>query len=366
MKIAVITLSRIKRQNGQYYNSQDMGLAKALNRAGHEVVVYRLTESEEFESQQDGIKTVFKKVWGIHKQSITGFSFIEEKIEKIICFADNQIIFTALYRFCRKKDIILQPYIGVLRSNSPNGVVKGIMNLLVSVNIRQYRKLTVYAKTPDLQQQLKRYGVEDSMVVPVALDFDLLNTAAVHVESAVLREKHGYGGNDRIILFIGRMEPEKEPFTMLSIMKELYQGDSHYRLIMIGNGRLLKQVEEAAHTLKISHAIQIKERVVNSEMWEYYCMSDCFVNLNRHEIYGMSILEALYYNCPVVAARAPGPVYILDKITPENICDDVSQTVECISRSIRKKEKVDTRKYIQEYFNWDNAVKIFLEERRSQ
>ena len=35
-------------------------------------------------------------------------------------------------------------------------------------------------------------------------------------------------------------------------------------------------------------------------------------NLNRQEIFGMAILEAMYYGCKVVAWHAPGPDFIIE------------------------------------------------------
>lgn len=50
----------------------------------------------------------------------------------------------------------------------------------------------------------------------------------------------------------------------------------------------------------------------NDQMWEIYRISDCFVNLCRTEIFGMAILEAMYYKCPVIALEASGPSYIIE------------------------------------------------------
>lgn len=53
--------------------------------------------------------------------------------------------------------------------------------------------------------------------------------------------------------------------------------------------------------------VKIIDRVPYEEMWKIYVMSDYFVNLNRGEIFGMAIMEAVYYETSVAAIAAPGP-----------------------------------------------------------
>ena len=49
-------------------------------------------------------------------------------------------------------------------------------------------------------------------------------------------------------------------------------------------------------------------------------MAECFVNLNQQEIFGMAILEAMYYGCKVVAWEAPGPSYIIENGVDGVLC----------------------------------------------
>lgn len=361
MKIGIITLSRITVTDQLYYNAQDYGLAKALHRAGHEVTVYRLACNADKRENINGIKIIYQKTRGVGKQSITTFSFLDRQLEQLICFSDNQVIFSRLFRYCKKNAILLQPYIGVLQSNSSNRIVKAIMDMLVRVNVAQYRKLMVYAKTPMMQQQLMQVKIENTKLAPVALDLELLHQDSKDADRNEIRKQYGYEDSDKVLLFIGRMESEKEPLLMLHMMKELYQRDDGYRLIMIGKGALLEIVQEKAKTLGIDAVIRFEESVVYSSIWQYYLMADCYINLNRHEIYGMAILEALYYECPIAAMEAPGPLFILKEIAADSICSQTTDMIDCIVRNIDRKGKkdVNTRNYIEQRFCWDSVAAIF-------
>ena len=54
----------------------------------------------------------------------------------------------------------------------------------------------------------------------------------------------------------------------------------------------------------------------NEQVQPYYHAADAFLNFNDHEIFGMSILEALYAGCPVIARHAPGPDPALQRLAP--------------------------------------------------
>lgn len=360
MHFGIITLSRIEVDQGGFYNFQDIGLAKALTQAGHEVTLYRFTKDAEKREQKDGVTMIFRKTFGIGKQTVTGFDFLNKKIERLICFSDNQVSFPALYRWCKKQRILLQPYIGVLNSNSSNQVVRKLTDLLVLRNVKLYRRMKVYGKTPAILDTFKNLGIMDVELVPVCLNKELLHELADIEIKDEIRRQYGYQSDEKILLFIGRMELEKEPLEMITIFKKLCQAHTDYRLVMVGKGALYEEVKHSILKNKLEHLVRLIERVPNQEVWKLYCMSSSFVNLNRHEIYGMSILEAMYYRCPVIAMRAPGPDYLLRQGEIGYLCDSITQLAECIENSIERKSTLqDTRKYVEEQFFWDKAAKIF-------
>ena len=53
--------------------------------------------------------------------------------------------------------------------------------------------------------------------------------------------------------------------------------------------------------------VKIYPNVPYEKMWEIYEMSDYYLNMNKGEIFGMAIMEAVYYKTSVAAIRALGP-----------------------------------------------------------
>lgn len=361
MNIGIITLSRIRAEQGTFYNFQDIGLARALADAGHCVTLYRLTEDADKTDQSDGVFMIYRKTMGIGKQALTGFGFIDENVDRLICFSDNQVSFPGLYDWCRERGILLQPYIGVLNSNSSNAVVRKITDFLVWRNIRLYRSMKVYGKTPAILEVLRKFSIEEAELVPVCLNQELLHEESGKDETDAARAQYGFERKDKILLFIGRMEAEKEPLAMVSIFAELYRQHSGYRLIMVGQGVLYEAVKHAIDKLELNRAVLLMEKVTNREIWKLYNISSCYINLNCHEIYGMSVLEAMYYRCPVVAMRAPGPEYLIQQEKTGYLCETFEQLKECVEEVVEGKRRLpDTRDYVKERFFWESAVRHFV------
>lgn len=361
MHIGIITLSRTRVSQGVFYNLQDIGLANAFAAAGHKVVLYRLTQDSNQVILENGIQIVFRKSFGIGKQTLAGFSFLDKSLDRLICFSDNQVLFPALCRWCRIRGILLQPYVGVIYSNSPNQIVKRMTDRLVKRNIRQYRNLKVYVKTPDVEKVLHGLSVENTEVVPVCLNRRLLQETVQRDQINQIRKRYGYQPENKILLFVGRMEPEKEPHEMLQLFDALYRQHPEYRLLMIGKGVLYENVKADVINKGLEGVVRLEQQVANRDMWELYCCSSCFINLNRHEIYGMAILEAMYYRCPVIAIHAPGPDFIIGERNMGYLCDNLEELMMQVEKVLKGEAKTgDTKKYIETCFTWDKVAERFL------
>lgn len=361
-KIGIITLSRIRIEKTSFYNLQDVGLAEAFAQAGHKVIVYRFTVDKDKDEEREGIRFVYRRANGIGKQSVINFSFLEDGLERLICFSDNQISFPRLYCWCKKHQVLLQPYVGVLYSNSSHFWVRKISDFLVNRNVRLYQKMRVYGKTPYIVKELEQNGVTDIQVIPVCLNQKQLHTETINLEEVeAMKERYGYQISEKILLFIGRMEEEKEPLAMIEIFAELYRKHPNYHLIMVGKGRIYREVEASVCKYGLTHVVELVAQVANHEIWKVYCASCCFINLNRHEIYGMSILEAMFYRCPVVAMKAPGPEYLIEQGKTGYLCtmrEELMQRIEEVVEIGNNLE--DTRAYIESNFFWDKVIGKFF------
>ena len=192
------------------------------------------------------------------------------------------------------------------------------------------------------------------MLTPVGLDTDLLHSNYKDITILDLKKKYGFSQHDNILLFIGRLEKEKRPISMVEILHSIRKKNTNYKLLMVGNGELKNKIINRINELKLSDVVKIQDNIPNEDIWEYYRLSDAYVNLNQHEIFGMSILEAMFYGTKVVAWNAPGPNYIIENGVSGWIVDNTDKVIE---RILDKKDVgLNAHRRIIEKFTWENTA----------
>ena len=92
---------------------------------------------------------------------------------------------------------------------------------------------------------------------------------------------------------------------------------------MVGQGKLKQEVLRFIDRHSLYDRVNTINSINNKDIWELYLLADMFVNLNKHEIFGMAIMEAMYYGCRVIAYQAPGPnLLITDSVTGDIAAND--------------------------------------------
>jgi 1,2-diacylglycerol 3-alpha-glucosyltransferase len=253
-------------------------------------------------------------------------------------------------------NILCLPYIGVATSNNSSKLKRIIADILCN-NLKYYKKIPTIVKTPALADYLESKGAGKNIyLVPVGLDKTLLKSDYIGYNSEELKSKWHYKPDEKVILFVGRMTAEKQPVKMVEIFDHVYQNDNSYRLCMVGQGELENDVKKEILERNLSDKIALYDKVPNDKMWELFRISDCYVNLNTHEIFGMAILEAMYYENEVIALKAPGPEYIIENGKSGYICENIDELTNKILKADKELIGFQAKQRVLDKFVWEKSA----------
>ena len=363
MKLAIVCTMLNSFGKKGFYNSQEIGLGRALAAMGHTVTVYkgvRINEKAETLAIADNaeIRYIPMKRFGPHGYLKT--ELLDPSLDAMLCFMDQQQFMPHIYNYCRKHNIVFVPYVGT--AHSLHGGLRGkVMDFLFSLGtLRLYKKLPTLAKTTAAEAEIRALGAKDVTVANVGLDAQELNKDYDKADRGELKKKYGFEPDDVIISFVARLDPEKRVLDLMEIYRHV-KDSKKFKLVIIGDGVQRQALDEKIAAYGYQDCVKIIKRLPYNEMWEIYTMSDYFLNLNKGEIFGMAIMEAVYYCASVAASRALGPSTTLKDMKGHALCDSDGEIEAWLKAPYPSEQdlKESSAKMIRN-FSWNRCAEAFL------
>ena len=172
------------------------------------------------------------------------------------------------------------------------------------------------------------------------------------------------------ILCVARLEKEKGIDTLLLAISKLSPQFSQIKLRVVGEGTLLKKLQNLAKKLKISHQVDFFGFDSYENMPKHYRWANIFCLPSRPtgkiaEQFGMVFLEALASGLPIVTTRVGAISEVLKSrgtlVEPDNP-ESLAKALEKTWLSLQKKPNImkKQRKTAEKYYNKDKtAQKIY-------
>jgi len=148
---------------------------------------------------------------------------------------------------------------------------------------------------------------EHVAVVPCGVDLDLFRPQDKEAARRALGPP--LAGAERIILFVGRIEPLKGIDILINAAAQLGEESDFHVLIVGGDKRSQQQVshlQELASDLGIGERVCFLGAVDHEQLPLYYNAADVCVVPSFYESFGLVALEAMACGTPVVASRVGG------------------------------------------------------------
>lgn len=347
------------------YNVQEVGLATALIKKGHQVsVLYCNRDVKDIEKDEvyDFVYYLPHRSFGIH--GIFDINLLSKfNPEKLILFSDNQLWAKNVILWCKKNNVRIIHYFGNVLSDNKKWINQFYTKLILKRNIKSYNYSVNVAKTEKVHEEMERLKVPFTKVIPVGLDDSvLMDNRNLDIN---IRNELGFRKDEIVLLFIGRLVNYKRPILACDIAKALIKKGKKVRLVIIGKGVLKEKLLRHITENELTNIVNYIEGVPYSDIYKYMVSCDCLINLSSKEIFGMTILEAMYYGLPVVAHTAPGPNEIIDDGITGYLCDsnNIETWLSFIEKAINNRDILgaESKKQIMTRFVWEKIASRFLE-----
>ncbi|MEN8141371.1 MAG: glycosyltransferase [Thermodesulfobacteriota bacterium] len=139
-------------------------------------------------------------------------------------------------------------------------------------------------------------------VIPCGVDLERFSPLA----KMAARQGLGLADNERVLLYVGRIDPLKGLDRLLAAVALLQQNAS-WRLIIVGGdespGQEERHLREMTRKLNIEECVTLAGSQAQQDLPRYYSAADLFVSPSYYESFGLTGLEALACGTPVVASN---------------------------------------------------------------
>lgn len=146
-------------------------------------------------------------------------------------------------------------------------------------------------------KQLQNQGIDNLMLCNNGID---CNSFSPKLRSDELRKQY-VGIGQTLLLYVGRVAPEKDLDVLIGAVKLLNRYKSAFKLLVVGDGPLRKPLQEQELTNVIFTGYK-----TGHDLREIYASSDVFVFPSCTETFGNVILEAMASGLPVAASYTGG------------------------------------------------------------
>jgi alpha-1,6-mannosyltransferase len=197
------------------------------------------------------------------------------------------------------------PVVGFYHSHFPEAYLRGPARLLLGVARKYVRRLynrceaTLVPSEP-LARVLEDWGVRNVRIVNLGVNTESFSPAVA--DAAETRRSLGIEPDRKLLLYVGRLAPEKNTETLFASFAMLAKRRSHeFELLIIGDGPQREQLRQLQ--TQTGNVKWIQYCTDSLELARFYRAADLFVHPGVQETFGLVALESQACGTPVVGIR---------------------------------------------------------------
>jgi glycogen synthase len=200
---------------------------------------------------------------------------------------------------------------------------------------------------------VKHYGIPHAKVEVVynAVEHNGDGVCHIHPEK-----------KDKIVLFLGRITMQKGPEYFLAAAKKVVDTIENVKFIMAGSGDMMHQIIELAASMGIGNKVLFTGFLSGEDVNRAFKMADLYVMPSVSEPFGISSLEAMDQNVPVLMSKQSGIAEVVThalKVDFWDIDEMANKMIAVLKRPSLQKTLSRNGFHEANKFNWkDSAMKV--------
>jgi len=161
--------------------------------------------------------------------------------------------------------------------------------------------ITVSNLTRDIV--INRYNIDPAKVETV---YNAVEPVTIE-ENCIIKK----GFDEKVVTFLGRITMQKGPEYFIEAAYKVLQVMNNVRFVMAGSGDMMERMMRRAAALKITDRFHFTGFLKGADVFTMLDMSDVYIMPSVSEPFGISPLEAMQSNVPVIISKQSGVAEIL-------------------------------------------------------
>ena len=204
------------------------------------------------------------------------------------------------------------PVVGFYHSHFPEAYLRTIqkffghiaVDIMRDVSRRYVRELysrfdATIVPSPALRQLLESWGVPNTRLGELGVDTKLFHAQPAPDEGRRVREALQISGDKILLLYVGRLAPEKNVTTLFDAFSQL--DNARFSLVVVGDGTERRHLTRLLERNRDVHWLPYQGD--GQQLARLYRAADLFVHPSLQETFGLVALESQASGTPVVGIR---------------------------------------------------------------
>ncbi|MEM1883199.1 MAG: glycosyltransferase family 4 protein, partial [Candidatus Bathyarchaeia archaeon] len=223
---------------------------------------------------------------------------------------------------------------------------------------------TSYAMKREIEEHF-HLPSEKIDVIPNGID---VSKYEVNVEHEEVKKRFRINPDEKIILFVGRLVPQKGVEYLIMAAPKIFEQHPDSRIIIVGNGWIKDNLMSLASSTKYSNKITFLGFLDDRDLTELTLCSDVLVVPSIYEPFGIVALEGMAAGVPVVASNVGGLAEIIEhdrtgflahKEDPDSIAFGINKILS--DPEYAHKLAQNAKRKVYETYSWEAVARRTIE-----